>query len=284
MQPPRHAAWVATAILAAWVVLPGPATARARKAPPQAAAAVEESDGAIRLDPARAKLDPGPGGRMGEVIDGVGFVLVEENGNRPAVRLVGLRWPETERQREAARQALRGLIQDIPLRLYFGGRRADRYGRFLAHVVRADGTWVQGEMLRLGMAGVETTPDNRALGRELLALEAAARAARRGIWADAQARPLAVEETARHLGQFVLVEGRVTEAKVVKGRGYLNFGEDWRRDFTVSVAPRPRRLFTAAGLDIESLAGKRVRVRGWLDQFNGPMIEADHPEQIEVLE
>ena len=32
-----------------------------------------------------------------------------------------------------------------------------------------------------------------------------------------------------------------------------------------------------------SLQGKRIRVRGWLKSFNGPMINATHPEQIEVL-
>jgi hypothetical protein len=27
-----------------------------------------------------------------------------------------------------------------------------------------------------------------------------------------------------------------------------------------------------------------VRVRGWLDSYNGPTIAATHPEQIEVLD
>jgi micrococcal nuclease len=39
----------------------------------------------------------------------------------------------------------------------------------------------------------------------------------------------------------------------------------------------------AAGLDPHSLAGKQVRVRGWVEWRNGPMIRADHREQIELL-
>lgn len=35
---------------------------------------------------------------------------------------------------------------------------------------------------------------------------------------------------------------------------------------------------------IKSYKGHILRVRGWLKSFNGPMIEATHPEQIEVLE
>ena len=73
-------------------------------------------------------------------------------------------------------------------------------------------------------------------------------------------------------------------AAVVRGRGYLNFGDDWREDFTVSIGPRDRRRFETAGIDIEDYEGRLVRVRGWVDSFNGPMIEATHPEQIEVLE
>ena len=49
------------------------------------------------------------------------------------------------------------------------------------------------------------------------------------------------------------------------------------------MAPRYRRLFDRAGLDIGAYEGKRVRVRGWLKSFNGPLIEATHPEQIELL-
>ena len=41
--------------------------------------------------------------------------------------------------------------------------------------------------------------------------------------------------------------------------------------------------FTAAGIDLTALAGKRLRVRGWVMWRNGPMIEATHPEQIELL-
>ena len=44
------------------------------------------------------------------------------------------------------------------------------------------------------------------------------------------------------------------------------------------------RTFRRAGVDPTSLEGRRVRVRGWLQSLNGPMIEVTHPEQIEVLE
>ncbi len=72
-------------------------------------------------------------------------------------------------------------------------------------------------------------------------------------------------------------------AAVVRGRVYLNFGPDWRTDFTIAIAPRDRRRFTRAGLLPGDWDGRRLRVRGWLKRYNGPMIEATHPEQIELL-
>ncbi|MEE9251245.1 MAG: thermonuclease family protein, partial [Alphaproteobacteria bacterium] len=61
------------------------------------------------------------------------------------------------------------------------------------------------------------------------------------------------------------------------------FGDNWRTDFTASVAPRDRRLFEREGHDLMALEGRSVRVRGWVKLRNGPMIEITHPEQIEVL-
>ena len=57
----------------------------------------------------------------------------------------------------------------------------------------------------------------------------------------------------------------------------------WRSDFTVSVERKDAGAFAAAGIDLKALAGKRLRVRGFLAWRNGPMIEASHPEQIELL-
>jgi hypothetical protein len=87
-----------------------------------------------------------------------------------------------------------------------------------------------------------------------------------------------------NLSGFELVEGRVIEAAIVRKRTYLNFGADWRSDFTITIAPKTWRLFEAEGIDPLSYQGKRVRVRGWLKSYNGPLIEVTHPEQIEVIE
>ncbi|MEE8500202.1 MAG: thermonuclease family protein [Kiloniellales bacterium] len=234
-------------------------------------------------------LVPGETGRVVEIVDGDTLILAEGR----QVRLVGIQAPKLPLGRpgfkawplaEAAKAALSELTLGRAVTLAYGGRRVDRYGRALAHVFDSAGTWVQGEMLSRGLARVYSFADNRTLIPELLARERAARAARRGIWGWRFYAVRDPEGLERHLGGFELVEGRVVKVAIVRKRVYLNFGADWRSDFTVTIAPRTRRLFEAQGIDPRAYEGRMVRVRGWLKSYNGPMIEASHPEQIEVIE
>ncbi len=234
-------------------------------------------------------LARGAAGTVREVIDGDTVVL----GDGREVRLVGIQAPKLPLGRpgfakwplaDEARARLAALTLDKRVDLYHGGRRVDRHGRALAHLVDAEGRWMQGAMLEAGLARVYTFADNRALADRMLALEREARAAGRGIWADPYYRVRTPGETHGLIDSFQIVTGRIVSAAVVRGRGYLNFGPDWRTDFTVYVPPKARRLFEEEGIDLHALEGRRVRVRGWIDSYNGPEIVATHPEQIEILE
>ncbi len=225
--------------------------------------------------------------RVADVVDGDTLTL--DDGRE--VRLVGLMAPKlslgrarvpTEPLAEESKAALAALALGQPVTLWFGGAREDRYGRHLAHLHLDAGRWVQGEMLRHGWARVYSFADNRARVAEMLALEAAARAARRGIWRLNAYRVLGVDDLADRAGTYQIVEGKVQAADEARGRTYLNFGADWRRDFTVSIAAADRRRF--AGQAPLSLSKKTVRVRGWVGSRNGPEIVVTHPEQIELLE
>jgi hypothetical protein len=119
---------------------------------------------------------------------------------------------------------------------------------------------------------------------EMLALERRARSARRGIWRRGFYAIRSDGDAGRFIGSFQLVEGRIRKVAIVKGRGYLNFGSDWRTDFTISITRSALRGFMAAGIDPRGLEGRQVRVRGWLKSYHGPAIAASHPEQIEVLD
>jgi len=225
--------------------------------------------------------------RVATAIDGDTLRL--EDGRE--LRLTGLRAPKAgpradARERAFAAEATRFLAalaagQDVTLAI--GGLAQDRRGRVLAQATTLAGVWLQGAVLGAGLARVETFADNRARAAEMLAIEAAARAAGRGLWADPRFRVLEAAEAERLVDGYHLVEGRVQRVTERRDRLYLDFGPDWRRDFTVSIIRRERALFRAAGVDPATLAGAAVRVRGWVRVYNGPMIEATHPEQIELI-
>jgi len=170
------------------------------------------------------------------------------------------------------------------VRLLHPEDRRDRWGRSLAHVVRDDGLWMQGALLMDGLARVYTQPRTADGAALMLDLERTARAARRGIWRDRFYRIRNPDETWGDLDSVQLVEGRVVDAAVVRGTTYLNFGTDWRRDFTFRIGPDAARAFRGAGIDILDLTARRVRGRGWVFPLNGPMIELTHPAALEVLE
>jgi micrococcal nuclease len=91
------------------------------------------------------------------------------------------------------------------------------------------------------------------------------------------------ERIARLKSTYQLVEGVVAAVGEAGGRIYLNFAKDWRSDFTIVVEGSDAGAFRTAGMELKTLAGKSVRVRGWVEWRNGPMIAASHPEQIELL-
>ncbi len=233
------------------------------------------------------RLQAGGSGTVAEVIDGDTVRL--DDGRE--VRLVGLQAPKLPLGRkgfaewplaETARQALAQLTRGRAVRLAYGGARLDRHRRHLAHLFIDADTWVQGEMLGGGLARVYTFPDNRALAAEMLAREAAARDRGLGIWGHPFYRLRTAETVKRDDGTFQIVEARVLKAARVRDRVYLNFAPDWRTDFTVAIEADALPSFAAAGLNPLALEGAQIRVRGWIKTWNGPMIEATHPEQIEV--
>jgi len=100
------------------------------------------------------------------------------------VRLLGLDAPEVDQPGETeARKYLRDLVGDNPVRLVTGTQREDARGRTLAYVYLPDGTFVNAEVVRAGYAQVARQTPKEARLDDLLAAEAEARAAGRGIWA-----------------------------------------------------------------------------------------------------
>ena len=188
---------------------------------------------------------------------------------------------------DASRAALNALAAGRTLQLEKLGPEQDRYGRVVAIAYTDDAREsLQQVMLAQGQARVSGRVGNRPCAELLLKAEHTARATVRGIWADPNFAPLPSHDIARITavrGQFALVEGKVLSVRESGATIYVNFGRRWTQDFAVTILKRHRRDFAAAGIEPKELEGRRIRVRGWVEQRRGPMMEASVPEQIEVI-
>lgn len=207
------------------------------------------------------------------------------------IRLAEIDRPRQEPWASLAETRLRELLSLGEARLIYAGRSEDRYGRQIAHVHVDTGheiLWVQSVLVEEGLALVRSYPENRAQTEHLLEIEARARRLGRGAWAQGGSFTIAQPDPnglAQSLDSFQIVEGRVIEAtRARSGDIYLNFGTDWRTDFTVKIPEEAVARFDDAALKAEHLGGAHIRVRGWLKNENGPMIELDHPEALELLD
>lgn len=160
--------------------------------------------------------------------------------------------------------------------------RHDRYGCALADIENDEGRSLADTLLEAGWASVDPTsaPEDPAVIDAMLAFENLARRARRGLWKDVTFRPKAAGSLADWIGTRQLVEGRVHRVSENDRYLYLNFGADWRTDFTTRL---DRKMMKPGGFEAADYDGKKLRVRGVVVESRGPLIDIVHLKQIEFL-
>lgn len=238
-------------------------------------------------------LTPGPKGRVVEITDGDTLIL----DNSQKVRLIGMQAPKLPLGRigfdtwplaPEAKDFLADFTLGEDVQVFYGSTRKDRHGRILGHVF-VDGDkkqWAQKAVIANGLARVYSFDDNRHCLDELYAAERQARVDRKGIWALEYYQIRQADkpnQLVKLAGRYELVEGRVFDVGSSGGRVYLNFGRDWDTDFTVVIQRGALSAFKKADFDPRKLANALIRVRGWVDDHDGPRIDVTHPEQIEIL-
>ncbi|MGY6627243.1 MAG: thermonuclease family protein [Oceanicaulis sp.] len=233
----------------------------------------------------------------GEVASAHAFSIPAEDGTETRVILAGVATPRAETAPEAAalaRARLEALLAEAGAGLSVvpaaDGDSLDRYGRVQARAVFSRGAErvdVGGEMIADGWAVVWPRDGLNLPLDDFLTREADAREQARGAWGLGvfAVRDSDPDRLAQYLDSAQIVEGRVTSTGEARnGRVFLNFGADWRTDFTISASRSTRNRFEAAGIRLETLDGAVVRVRGWLQEENGPMITLTHPAQLDILD
>lgn len=179
----------------------------------------------------------------------------------------------------------------------------------IAHVfVQSEGgrwLWLQRALVARGAAYVRGGRAHHARLDELLAAEAEARAAERGLWGERAYQVMSPRQAAAlaprlpgncfdRAAPFGFVEGVIARADVQERRAALVFAlpESAKASFSAVVFGAAFRDWSGPAL--ETYAGRTVRVRGPMEAFKfrnapadepgRPQICVDHPSQIEMLE
>lgn len=219
-------------------------------------------------------------GRVAGVIDARSFRLSDGR----EIKLAGIEPISRDTAKRTA--ALAAVIAGRDVTLAGEDDAPDRYGRQTAFVfIPGEEHPVQAMLLAQGEALAAADIADKGCASALLAAEAGARAAKKGIWADPSAIKNA-ESTGDILagnGRFMLVEGRILSVRQAGATTYLNFGHNWTRDFAVTISRRMLPSLEAAGMAPKSLENRRIRVRGFIGTRTGPRIELLRPGQLELL-
>lgn len=92
------------------------------------------------------------------------------------------------------------------------------------------------------------------------------------------------DEAAALIGRTAQVSGRVREAKAVRSGVYLNFGENWRADFSVFVPAEALEAFREASVTLPSdVEGREIEVTGELVSKDGPLMRVEDPGRLRVV-
>ncbi len=227
--------------------------------------------------------------KVTEAIDGDTVLL--ENGR--TVRYIGLDTPEI-RMRSGdewiespagfalpAKEFNRRLVEGKYVRVEFDLETRDIYGRLLGYVF-CDDTFVNEQLLKQGYAVLYTYPPNIKYVDTFLAAQREARRNARGLWGAYEV--IGVGEAARWIGHIRTVRGKVIKTHQSEKVVYLNFGSDWRTDFTVVIFRNSLRYFYDQDIDpVDFYPGRTVEVTARIREYNGPEMIVNTPEEILVL-
>jgi hypothetical protein len=168
--------------------------------------------------------------------------------------------------------------------------RKDRYERLLIHLEHKKYGDMTEHILQQGLGlyfDINSRLKPNQFTRYRLA-ELYAKHNKIGFWADGRLQQQSSNQYQGRLDGIGLVAGKITHAKMVGRSLRLNFGENWRQDFTIMLKPsalkHPDFKSMKSNIDFPAnLIGKIIEARGWIRRYNGPYMEIISRHHIELL-
>ena len=223
--------------------------------------------------------------KVEKVIDSVTFQLPQDEKAQLYGLLHPIDWPSSIKEVWKSQALLFQKKHILGKNIVLVNREKDVYGQFTGDIHDEDGLCLQEHLLENGLAIAYIDNDEYHDAESYIESEKKARLARKNIWSQkvTLSAEEAVDQLSRISGSFQIIEGTITSASKHKKTLYLNFGENWKEDMTISVPLSYCKTLAKYSIDCNSLVGKKVRIRGIVSSYFGPIVECLHRWQLEIL-
>ena len=173
------------------------------------------------------------------------------------------------------------LVEGKLARIEFDVEKKDHYGRLLGYCF-IDDIFINAKLIEEGYAVLYSRPPNVKYTDLFVNLQKQARRNNKRLWANyaiidhSQARS--------YINQIRTVRGKVVDTYQSSKVVFLNFGQDYKTDFTIVIFNDSLDSFLKNNINPATFyRGKTVEVTGKVREYNGPEIIAHSPWEIEVI-
>ena len=142
---------------------------------------------------------------------------------------------------------------------------------------------IQRSMVEVGAVWVQPQTDELSFIDDLISHEVQARTGEVGLWRFEDFRVRSALAASGAVGNYRLVQGQIVSVAIRRDYTYLNFGADYKADFTATIRSSLARKWLEHGIDFASFEGEEVLIRGFVEWINGPSIALKHRQQIQLL-
>ncbi len=177
---------------------------------------------------------------------------------------------------------LKSIVTGQHVRLKCEGRRQSRFGAIKAQVIVGDNLWLQAELIQQGHVFLYAESPQHTPVQTLRDLENKARAQKLGLWAGNYYQTTTTKDAPSALN-FIIAQGVVQKTARVGRTVYLNFGDDYRSDFTASIPVSQLKYYAENKIDPLALSGKMIEVRGYSAWRGGPYIALTYPANLVLI-
>lgn len=227
-----------------------------------------------------------------KVFDG-DTILIDYNGKSESIRYIGVNTPEIshpgmgideETFGVLATEKNKELVSGKEVALEFDVQERDKYNRILAYVYLKNGDMVNEILAKEGYAYLLTYPPNIKYVEKFRTAQIYARENEKGLWSKNIIKRIPaddIETLNENIGDFVIVSGKVANTFQSKKATYLNFGKDYKTDFTIVIF---KNNYESFDFDLEKhYLFKEVEISGKLKKYNGPEIILNDPASIRII-